>query len=42
MLTCIILCKGFFQGSRLMQGPLQGSRLYGVPAYAKAFQHSQL
>lgn len=21
MLTCIILCKGFFQGSRLMQSP---------------------
>lgn len=31
MLTCIILCKGFFQGSRLIQTPPQknpGSRAY--------------
>lgn len=30
MLTCIILCKGFFQGSRLMQ-----RFLARFPAYAK-------
>ncbi len=29
MLTCIILCKGFFQGSRLMQSPPNpGSRAH--------------
>lgn len=29
MLTCIILCKGFFQGSRLMQSPPNpGSKAY--------------
>lgn len=30
MLTCIILCKGFSRGSRLMQ-----RFLLGFPAYAK-------
>lgn len=28
MLTCIILCKGFSRGSRLMQPPHPGSRAY--------------
>lgn len=31
MLTCIILCKGFFQGSRLMQRFLPGFRLMQSP-----------
>lgn len=31
MLTCIILCKDFFQGSGLCKGFVQGSRLMQSP-----------